>query len=98
MMLGRRCKPHAIVPRGVVPIAQNQHDLLLDVDRQTAKHRPRGRRHRGECVEHELVWRNLAPFNGDDRVIEGMATGIARGFRHYCGKIGGARGPEESVM
>ena len=63
MVLDRRGEPHAIVVRGIVPLVpKGAHNLVLDINRQTAKHGVRPGRQRSQRIEHELVGDVLASF------------------------------------
>ena len=64
-MLGRRREPYSIVLGPVTSIAENHDNLLLDVYRHAAEHRPGGGSQRRERIEHELVRRTLAPLPGE---------------------------------
>jgi hypothetical protein len=39
------------------PVAKDQHDLVIDIDRHRSKHRTRERGSRGERIQHEFVRR-----------------------------------------
>jgi hypothetical protein len=73
-MLGRSRKPHAVVCGRIKPIAEDQNDLFSYINRQTAEHPSRGRCQARDCVEYKLVGCDAGAFDGEERVVEGMAA------------------------
>ena len=66
-----RCRdPHAVV--AILPVAEDENDSLLNVDRCAAKHRPRPRLEAGQFIEHELEWDCLRLPNREE--VVGMSA------------------------
>ena len=66
-----RCRdPHAVV--AIFPVAQDEYDSLLNVDRCTAKHRPGPGVDTGKLIEHEFERERLRLPNGEE--VVGMSA------------------------
>lgn len=64
-------EPHPVVRIRSGLIAQDEDDLVPDVDREAAEHRVSPWRHRSERVEHELMRDVLARLGGEGGVRRG---------------------------
>ncbi len=53
-------KPHPVVGRLLTFVAENEHNLVLNVDREATEHRTGHRRQRSDRVEHEFMRDRLA--------------------------------------
>src|SRR5690242_16401394 len=81
-MLGGGSQPYAVVGGVVLPVAQNQYDLLPDIDRQTTKHGTRRRGERGERVEDELVRDDPARLALEKSIARGATSWLAASHGH----------------
>ena len=48
-------QPHTVIGRSASPIPQNENDLSSHINGRAAKHKPRNRPQRPQCLEHELM-------------------------------------------
>jgi hypothetical protein len=61
VLVGGR-QPHPVVLRVVHLIAQNEHNLVLYIDRQAAKHGMGPGGQRSDCIQHKFMRNGLALF------------------------------------
>jgi hypothetical protein len=62
-------QPHSVVRRSIALVAEDEDYLVLNVDREAAKHgASRGRRRR-DRVEHELMRDGLSLLDGEGSVL-----------------------------
>jgi hypothetical protein len=73
-------EPHPVVGRRVAFIAEDEDNLVLNVDRKAAEHGAGHGRQRSERVEHECMRDRLALLDGEEGIVqrdEGrFATGL----------------------
>jgi len=77
-----RSQPHSVVRRPIALVAEDEDYLVLNVDREAAKHGASLGRQRGHRVEHELMRDRLSLLDGEGSVIERKGGFIATAFRH----------------
>jgi hypothetical protein len=58
-------EPHPVVCRLITFVAEDEDNLVLNVDREAAEHGARLGRQRSDCVELEFMWNRLARLDGD---------------------------------
>src|SRR6266550_2657351 len=75
-------EPQPVVCRVVSLVSKNQYDLVLNIDRQTTKHRASLRRQRSDCIEHELMGNDLALLDAEMGVVQPEEGRIVTWFRH----------------
>ena len=61
-------EPDPVICSLVAFVAKNEDYLVLDVDRETAKHWARPRRQSSDRFEHEFMRDRLAPLDGEQGV------------------------------
>jgi hypothetical protein len=95
VVLGRGCEPNPVVTWVARTVTQNEHDLVLDINRYTAEHRPRERCDRCKCVQHELVRRRFAaPAAHDLRTVFRFQPPLGhRAIDHLIGCSAARLGP-----
>ena len=81
VLLGRG-QPHSVVRRPIALVAQDDDYLVLNVDREAAKHRASLGRQRNHRVEHELMWDGLSLLDGEEGVHQWEGGFIATELRH----------------
>lgn len=86
VVLHGRGQPHSVIFRLAGLVAQDEDDLVLDVDGEAAEHGPRAGKQRGDCVEHEFVRDGFAAFDGEGRTFE-REKRIATGLFHERPKM-----------
>jgi len=80
MVLPRGGKPHPVIRRVLRPVAEEQNNFVLNIDRQGAEHGPGMERQRAKRLEHELMGRCLARLTREESVIPREGGGIATGL------------------
>ena len=75
-------KPHPVVCRLITFIAEDEDNLVLNVDREAAEHGARLGRQRSDRVEHEFMRDRLAMLDGERGVVQREEGSIATGLRH----------------
>lgn len=74
VVLGGGGKPHTVVGAVIVSVAENEDDLLLDIDGEAPKHRPRHGYQGRERVQDELMWHSPAGLACQDARGPWIAT------------------------
>src|ERR1700722_5466958 len=77
MLRGSR-DPDAVVLHVALPVAQDEYDLLLDVDRGASEHRARPRAEVGQLFEHEPEGDRLSWLARRKQIIGGPAHDLNR--------------------
>ncbi len=75
-------KPHSVVCRPVALVTEDEDNLVLNVDREAAKHGTRLGRQRRNRVEHGLMRDGSTRLAGEEGVIHREGSFIATGLRH----------------
>ena len=81
VLLGRG-QPHSVVRLPLAPVAEDKDNLVLNVDREAAKHGASLGRHRSHRVEHELMRDRLSLLDGEEGARQREGGSIATGLRH----------------
>jgi hypothetical protein len=69
MVLRRGREPYAVVGGRIGPVAEDEDDFVLDVDRNTAEHRPSDGRDGTKGFQHEIVRYRLASLGREDPIV-----------------------------
>ena len=75
-------EPHPVVCRLITFVAEDEDNLVLNVDREAAEHGARLGRQRSDRVEDEFMWDRLARLAGEQGVVQREEGRIATGLRH----------------
>src|SRR5208337_1761565 len=75
-------EPHTVVCRLLALVAKDQDNLVLNVDREAAKHGASPGQQRSDRVQHKLVGYNLALLGGEERVAQREGGRIGTRLRH----------------
>lgn len=81
VFLGRG-QPHSVVCRPIALVTEDEDNLVLNVDREAAKHGASLGRQRRDRVEHELMRDSLTLLDGEERILKRKGGFIATGLRH----------------
>jgi len=75
-------EPHTVVCRLLALVAEDEDDLVLNIDREAAKHGVSPGQQRSDRVQYKLVGYDLALLGGGDRVAQREDGRIATRLRH----------------
>jgi hypothetical protein len=70
MVLFGSGQPHSVVRRPIALVAEDEDYLVLNLDREAAKHGASLGRQRNHRVEHELMRGRLSLLDGEGSVIQ----------------------------
>lgn len=70
VMLGGSGEPHAVIFRFAGLVAEDEDDLILNVDGEAAERGPGAGRQGSDGVEYEFVRDGFAAFDGEGRSVE----------------------------
>lgn len=79
-------EPHPVVCRLITFVAEDEDNLVLNVDREAAEHGARLGRQRSDRVEHEFMWDRLARLDVEQGVVQRKEGRVATGLRHASQK------------
>ena len=82
MVLRRGREPYAVVGGRIGPVAENEDDFVLDVDRNTAEHRPRDGRDGTKGIQYEVVRHRLASPGREDHIVAWIGNVAMTVVRH----------------
>ena len=77
MMLRGCGKPHAIIRCVLRPVPEDQNNLILNVNCQTPEHEAGPGRQWAKRLKHERMRHSLAPFTGEQCVVQWLPGGTA---------------------
>lgn len=86
-MVGGRGKPDAIVGCLIWFVAEDQDDLVIDIDREAAEHGAGSGRQGRDCLEDEFVRDGLAALRREGREIRRQEARTATGLWHAKGRL-----------
>jgi hypothetical protein len=70
MMLLGSGEPHPVVCRRFTLVAEDEDNLVFDIDRKAAEHWPGSRREQRNRVEHEFMRNGFTLFDGEESVVQ----------------------------
>jgi hypothetical protein len=79
-------QPHSVVCCPIALVAEDEDNLVLNVDCEATKHGASLGRQRSDRVEYELMWDGLTLLDGEEGVLCWEGDFIATGLRH--GRLG----------
>src|SRR5271166_3391005 len=75
-------EPNSVICRLVALVAENEDNLVLNVNREAAKHGASPGQQRSNRVQHKLVGYDLAMLGGEERVAQKQGGRITTRLRH----------------
>lgn len=76
-------EPHSIVGSPLAPVAQDEDNLVLNVECEAAEHGAGLGRQRSDRFEHELMRYGLALPGGGEGSVRRQQRRLATGYRHW---------------